>query len=109
MSANSNERRNALLYVVTMEDEPKNADARPKHQDAHRAYLEGILGKLRSAGPLTDPKTGGAAGALWMIEASGPDEVQKLLEADPFYKAGLRKNIRIAAWKQVFADGKRIA
>lgn len=32
-----------------------------------------------------------------------------MLEADPFYKAGLRKSIRILAWKQVFADGKKVA
>lgn len=98
-----------MLYVVTMEDEPKNADARPKYQNEHRAYLETILGKLRSAGPLTDARTGSAAGALWMIEAANADEVQKLLEADPFYKAGLRKNVRIVAWKQVFLDGKKVA
>ena len=98
-----------MLYVVTMEDEPKNADARPKFQKDHAAYVESILGRLRAAGPLTDAKTSAAAGALWMVEASGPDEVRKLLEADPYYKAGLRKNIRIVAWKQVFADGKRVA
>jgi len=97
-----------LLYVITMEDEPKNADARPKFQKDHVAYLEGILGKLRSAGPATDPKTGAAAGAIWMVEAGGIDEVQSLLEADPFYKAGLRKNVRIVAWKQVFVEGKRV-
>jgi len=98
-----------LLYVVLLEDEPKNADARPKYLKDHVAYLETLLGKIRSAGPLTDTKTNTAAGGIWIIEAGSADEVQKMLEADPFYKAGLRKSIRILAWKQVFADGKKVA
>lgn len=96
-----------MLYVVLLEDEPSKAEMRPKHQAEHVAYVEKLLGKLRSAGPLTDPKTGGPAGGIWIIEAASPDEVQKMLEADPFYKVGLRKSIRILQWKQVFADGKR--
>jgi len=98
-----------VLYVVLLEDEPSKADMRPKHQAEHVAYVEKLLGKLRSAGPLTDPKTNGPAGGIWIVEAGSPGEVQAMLEADPFYKAGLRKSIRILAWKQVFADGKKVA
>jgi uncharacterized protein YciI len=92
-----------------LEDEPKNADTRPKYLKDHLAYLDTILGKLRSAGPLTDPATNSAAGGIWIIEAGSHDEVRRMLEADPFYKAGLRKSIRILAWKQVFAEGKKVA
>lgn len=98
-----------MLYAVLLEDEPKNADARPKHLKDHVAYLDSILGKLRSAGPLTDPKTGGAAGGLWTVEAESAEDVMKLIEADPFYKAGLRKSVRILQWKLVFTEGKKTA
>ncbi len=97
-----------MQYVVLLEDEPSKAEMRPKHQAEHGAYVATLLGPLRSAGPLTDPKTGGSAGGIWIVEAGSPEEVQKMLEADPFYKVGLRKSIRILQWKQVFADGKRV-
>ncbi|MCC6471127.1 MAG: hypothetical protein IT563_22615 [Alphaproteobacteria bacterium] len=98
-----------MLYVVLLEDEPSKADVRPKYLKDHVAYLETLLGRIRSAGPLTDTKTNAAAGGIWIVEATSADEVRTMLEADPFYKAGLRKSIRILAWKQVFADGKKVA
>jgi uncharacterized protein YciI len=29
------------------------------------------------------------------------------VKKDPFWPTGLRKSVRILAWKQVFADGRR--
>jgi hypothetical protein len=46
-------------------------------------------------------------GRLWLVEADGPDEVAALCMADPFWPTGLRKAVRVLAWMQVFADGKR--
>jgi uncharacterized protein YciI len=96
-------------YVVLLEDEPSKADVRPKYMNEHVAHLESLAGRIRFAGPLSDPKTGAAAGGMWIVEAGSPEEVRAMLEADPFYKAGLRKSIRVLAWKQVFADGRKVA
>jgi uncharacterized protein YciI len=60
-----------------------------------------------SAGPLRDTADGAGAGGLWLVEADGPDEVAALCKADPFWPTGLRKAVRVLAWMQVFADGKR--
>jgi uncharacterized protein YciI len=33
--------------------------------------------------------------------------VAALYRADPFWPTGLRRSVRVLAWSQVFADGKR--
>jgi hypothetical protein len=98
-----------MHFVALLEDEPSKADVRPKYMKEHLAHLESLLDNIRFAGPLTDPKTNAAAGGLWIVEAGSAEEVRRMLEADPFYKAGLRKSIRVLAWKQVLADGKKVA
>jgi uncharacterized protein YciI len=42
------------------------------------------------------------------VEAKDAAEVDALVKADPFWPTGLRKSVRILAWTQVFADGKRL-
>jgi len=98
-----------MLFVVMLENEPKNEDARPKHREAHQAYLEKNVGKLRDAGPLLDPKSGASLGGMWLVEAENEGDVSKIVENDPFYHAGLRKSVRIAQWKLVFSGGKKVA
>jgi uncharacterized protein len=98
-----------MLFAVMLEDEPKNADARPKHRGAHQAYLEKNLDKVRDAGPLLDPTSGASLGGMWLVEAENEGDVRKIVENDPFYHAGLRKSVRIAWWKLVFSGGKKVA
>jgi len=40
-------------------------------------------------------------------EAITDSAVRRLVEADPFWPAGLRRSVRILAWRQVFVDGRR--
>lgn len=96
-----------MLYAVLFEDDETHADQRPKHMAAHLAFLERNADRVRAAGPLRDAARGAPAGGLWLVEAAGPEDVEALYKADPFWPTGLRKSIRVLAWTQVFADGKR--
>ena len=49
-----------------------------------------------------------AAGGLWLVEAESAEAVRRLCEADPFWPTGLRQDVRILEWRQVFADGRRL-
>lgn len=94
-----------MLFAVLFEDDPARADARTRHMPGHLAFLESHADSVRAAGPLTED--GDAAGGLWLVEAPDPAAVQRLVEADPFWPTGLRRSVRILAWRQVFADGRR--
>lgn len=96
-----------MIYAVIFEDEASRAEERPRLMPKHLAFLEQKAGAVRAAGPLKDTADGAAAGGLWLVEAEGPEAVQALVEADPFWPSGLRKSVRILEWTRVFAEGKR--
>ena len=97
-----------MLYAVLFEDNETHADQRPKHMAAHLAFLERNADRVRAAGPLGDAASSAPAGGLWLVEAAGSEDVEALYKTDPFWPTGLRKSIRVLAWTQVFADGKRL-
>lgn len=90
------------------EDNDDRADMRAKHMPDHLAFLERNSPSIRAAGPLKEAEGGSAAGGLWLVTAEHHGAVQALVEADPFWPTGLRKQVRILEWTQVFADGRRL-
>lgn len=94
-----------MLFAVLFEDDPGRADARTSHMAAHLAFLERETAAVHAAGPLLEG--GVAAGGLWLVEATDEAAVRRLVEDDPFWPTGLRRSVRILAWRQVFADGRR--
>ncbi len=96
-----------MLFAVIFEDNPDlKSDPRARLMPAHLDFLERNAPRIKAAGPLKDGD-GAAAGGLWLVEAGSPAEVQALVEDDPFWPSGLRKSVRILAWSQVFAEGRR--
>lgn len=96
-----------MLFAVCFTDDPARADQRPRLMAAHLAFLEANRTAVRAAGPLLDGAAG--AGGLWLVEAPDAATVRRLVEADPFWPSGLRQAVRILVWRQVFADGRRLA
>lgn len=96
-----------MMFAVLFEDNDDKAEMRGRHMPAHLAFLEAHAGNIRSAGPLVDSATQAAAGGLWLVDAPDASTVTALVEADPFWPTGLRRSVRILAWRQVFAEGRR--
>lgn len=97
-----------MLFTVLFEDNPDlEVDPRAQLMPAHLAFLERRAARIRAAGPLSS-ESGAVAGGLWLVEAADAAEVRALVEDDPFWPSGLRKSVRILAWKQVFAEGRRL-
>lgn len=96
-----------MLFAVLFEDNPDlEVDPRARLMPAHLDFLERNAPNIKAAGPLKDD-AGATAGGLWLVEAGSAAEVQALVEDDPFWPSGLRKSVRILAWTQVFAEGRR--
>jgi uncharacterized protein YciI len=96
-----------MWFVVLFEDDPAAGNIRRAHIPAHLAFLERHATQVRAAGPL-QTGDGHGAGGLWLVDAADPSEVDVLVKEDPFWPTGLRKSVRILAWTQVFADGRRL-
>lgn len=98
-----------MLYAVLFEDDPDKAVVRPRLMPDHLAFLEDHADSIRAAGPLVDAASGEGAGGLWLVDAEDASAVRRLYEADPFWPTGLRRSVRVLAWRQVFAVGTRRA
>ena len=96
-----------MIYAVFFEDNDDLADMRARHMSDHLAFLERNEASIQAAGPLKQAESGSAAGGLWIVTAEDHGAVQALVEADPFWPTGLRKQVRVLEWTQVFADGQR--
>lgn len=97
-----------MLYAVVFEDAAHLApDVRRRHMPAHLSFLEKNAARIRAAGPLR-AHSGDPVGGLWLVEADCADAVDALVREDPFWPTGLRQSVRVLAWSQVFADGKRL-
>jgi len=97
-----------MLYAVLFEDNQNpGSDVRRQGMPAHLAFLETNAAWIKAAGPLRTP-SGDAVGGLWIVEADAPEIADALVKKDPFWPTGLRRSVRILAWSQVFADGKRL-
>lgn len=73
------------------------ADERTTHRPVHRAYLESLVGtgQMLAYGRFGED---GPAGALLLIEADSPTEVEALLAADPYATHGLIGAHRVREW-----------
>lgn len=80
----------AVLYTYT-----DDAAGRDMHRAEHREFLN-TSGWTLLSGPLTDP-----AGALLIVEAESAVIAASLLDADPFYRAGLVAERTIRAFDPV--------
>lgn len=96
-----------MRFVVLFEDNPEAVSQRGKHMPAHLAFLEKHSSSVLAAGPLK-ASDGSGAGGLWLVEAADSEAVDALVKGDPFWPTGLRKSVRILAWAQVFAEGRRL-
>jgi uncharacterized protein YciI len=73
----------------------------------HLQFLGDNSETIEAAGPMKDGRTQDPAGGLWIVEVGSAEQVQALVEADPFWPTGLRKSIQILEWTQVYVDGKK--
>ena len=97
-----------MKYAVLFEDNDDFAHMRPKFMGDHLQFLADNSDCIEIAGPMKDGVSGESAGGLWLVEADSAEQVQALVESDPFWPTGLRQSIRILEWTQVYAHGKKM-
>ena len=97
-----------MKYAVLFEDNDEFAHMRPKFMADHLQFLADNSQRIEAAGPMKEGRTQEPTGGLWIVDAENPDQVQALVEADPFWPTGLRKSIQILEWTQVYVNGKKM-
>jgi uncharacterized protein YciI len=96
-----NKECNLMLYLIYLEDITDNAAIRNPLLEQHMAHIGAYIERIRLAGPIMRPGGASQAGGVMLIEAESEQEVRAIIEADPYYKAGLWPEVRINAFKEI--------
>ena len=84
-----------MHYVVHCLDHPGHVEKRLENYDAHKSYLGAAEINIVISGPLMADDEETMIGSMFLIEAGSLAEVQAFHEADPFYAAGIWKDVSI--------------
>ena len=91
-----------MLFIVQFEDvyadQPERLTERAAHMDAHLAFLSSLGDRVVASGALRASPDSVPLGGLWIVNAANKAEVEAMTQADPFWRANLRKSVRISVW-----------
>ncbi len=89
-----------MAYIAICRDDPKRNTVRLRAtaKAAHFAYIETILDKLLVAGPLPSEADGAHVASLFIYDVDSADEARDLLQADPYYQAGIYGEIELQSY-----------
>lgn len=90
-----------MLYIVALRDIKENVDIRARLLDAHMEHIGNFLDRIKLGGPLLRDEGEGVAGGMLIVEAESARDVRDMVEADPYYQAGLWDEVRIQPFKEI--------
>jgi uncharacterized protein len=85
------------LFAMIGFDQPDSIERREEFRAAHRAYVAEHIGALRLAGAF-DREDGKQIGSLLIFEAPDEATVWAWITAEPFYQAGIYRQVEVRRW-----------
>lgn len=93
-----------MLFVIHFTDHQDKKSIRDENLQLHISWLAHRRDTILVAGSLRHHLDASPIGAFWIVEARTKEEAEKLFRSDPFWVAGLRKNVEILFWSKAFPD-----
>ena len=87
-----------MLYALICTDKPNSLALRKAKRPEHVAYLKGLGGMLKLAGPFTEADGETMNGSLVVIEVASLQAAKEIAAGDPYAKAGLFASVEIRPW-----------
>ena len=84
-----------MHFIVHCVDHDHALPIRLAHYDAHKAYLAQATVKTVISGPLTADDGTTMIGSCFLLEAASKDEVLAFHRNDPFFHAGVWRDVAI--------------
>ena len=95
-----------MLFIVQFEDvysdQPERLAERAQHMSDHLAFLAAHGDRVVASGALRDSADGVPNGGIWILNVESKAEAESFYRDDPFWKAGLRKSVRVSHWAKAF-------
>lgn len=88
-----------MHYLVYCTDTAEGSRLRQEHMEPHRAHVRAHADKLRLAGPCPAAEGQSREGSLLVIEGNSVAEVRAIMEADPYFKAGVWEDVVVRPFR----------
>ena len=88
-----------MLFAIVLTDGPDAPRLRAEHLSAHLDYVAGVMPQVRVAGPLYDTPGGTPSMSLYVVEADDATAAEAFLAGDPYFVAGVWREVSIRAFK----------
>ena len=89
-----------MLFVVLFTDRVGQSDLRAQHLQAHIDWVAAHADMVRVAGSLRIEPGEVPKGGLWIVEAPSKQDVNELMQSDPFWTCGLRQSVEVLHWSK---------
>ena len=93
--------RHIVLVSVYCKDAEGSAEPRTNKLSAHLRHIEAIEDKIKVAGPVVGSDGEEAVASLLVLEVDNLDQANEMVKADPYYQAGVWREINIQEFKDV--------
>lgn len=90
-----------MNFLAICYDIPESEELRKNCLRSHLDYIETILERVQVAGPIVNHATGKFRSSCFIYKADSKEEALGLLQADPYYRAGLYQQCVIEEFKAV--------
>lgn len=94
MPAPAATRPRETLYLLVCSDAPGSEAPRETHLAAHLSHVEAHVDRIAVAGPRTDGERA-IDGSILIVRAESADDARALVEADPYFAAGVWSRIDV--------------
>jgi len=87
------------LFLLLCTDKPDARDLRAATRAEHLAWIGGLGGQVKLAGPWLDDADSGPLGSLLIVEAEDAGAVRALAAEDPYARAELFAQTEVRPWR----------
>ena len=94
-----------MPYFIETFDKPDHQPVRQANRPAHLEFLAENSKLLLACGAKLNDDGSDGGGGIYIVDVDTREAAQALIEADPFFKAGLFADIRIVRWRKAYLDG----
>lgn len=95
-----------MLYAVYLQDVENTKAQRMALLTEHMEHIGRHLAKFRLGGPLMTQDASGFFGSLLLVEAESDSEIREMVEQDPYFKAGIWREMHIQPFNAVLDQWK---
>ena len=95
-----------MPYIIETFDKPEHQAVRQAHRPAHLAFLEQNAALLLACGAKLHDDGSDIGGGLYVVDLDTREAALALIEADPFFQAGLFAEVRITRWRKAYVAGQ---